>query len=308
MSADTTASSADAPVGSGTTERRQVPGVYRRSIGATTVTAISDGYATFPLFVVPDAKPDEADAMAREAFVAPGDLQATVNTYLIQTPTRTILFDTGFGGAAPGTGRIWQNLRAAGVEPGAIDTLVLSHGHPDHTAGLLAKGGTAAFPNAEFLIHANELRYWSDDANKGKALEFIQPWFDDFRAAVAPYKDRTTPIERDGQEIAPGVRVVELPGHTPGHVGLHIADGDAEHLIWTDLVHFSHLQFRKPEWGVVFDVDADAARRTRLATLDRVAADRLSVSGMHLPFPGFGYVHRDGGAYRFEPARWQHDL
>ena len=67
-------------------------------------------------------------------------------------------------------------------------------------------------------------------------------------------------------------------------------------------------QFARPDWGIAFDVDSKLAAETRKRTLDRVAADGMLIAGMHLPFPGFGHVARDGQAYRFVPAEWVYEL
>lgn len=288
----------------------QVPGVHRWSVGAMTVTAIADGYGMLPSATVPDLSADDAAALARAAFIRPGDLQCIVNTFAVQTPSRLIMVDTGFGaGGAGHSGRIWANLQAAGIDPAAVDILVMTHGHPDHTSGMLKADGSAAFPNAEMMIHAREVAYWGDEATASRAVDEQKPWFELFRRSVAAYRSRTTPFDRDGQEIVPGVRVRELFGHTPGHSGLHLADGNDELLIWTDIVHFPHLQFARPELGVGFDVDPAQTAQTRRATLDMAAADRVAVAGMHLVFPGFGHVaHAGQGGYAFTPARWRQDL
>ncbi len=287
----------------------QIPGVYRRSVGAMTITAIADGYAMLPLGTVPEVSADDAEALARTLFVPPGDLQCVVNTFVVRTPSRLVMIDTGFGaGGAGNSGTIWDNLAAAAIDPAAVDTLVMTHGHPDHTSGMLRENGSAAFPNAELMIHANEVAYWSDEARANNAPDMAKPWFDLFRRSTDAYARHTTLIERDGQEILPGLRVKELFGHTPGHIGLHLADGDDQLLIWNDVVHLQHLQFARPELGVGFDVDPSLAVRTRKAMLDMASADCVEVAGMHLVFPAFGYVKRRNDGYDYVPARWQYNL
>ena len=81
----------------------QIPGVYRRSVGAMTITAIADGYAMLPLGTVPEVSADDAEALARTSFVPPGDLQCVVNTFVVRTPSRLVMIDTGFGAGGPGT-------------------------------------------------------------------------------------------------------------------------------------------------------------------------------------------------------------
>ncbi|MCQ8241653.1 MBL fold metallo-hydrolase [Rhizosaccharibacter radicis] len=290
------------------TAEGQVPGVHRWRVGAITITAIADGYAPLPMAVVPQADPAVATELARKFYAPEDHLQCVINTFVIQTPTRRIMVDTGFGALGAGhSGKIWENLRAAGIDPGSIDVLYITHGHPDHTSGMLAIDGSAGFPNAELFIHQNEVAYWGDEAQASRAPEEQKSWFDIFRRSVAAYRGRTTLIDRDGLEIVPGLRVRELFGHTPGHSGLHIADGGEQHLFWTDIVHFQHLQFPRPDWGVGFDADPAQAIKVRSAMLDEVSTDRMTISGTHLVFPGFGHVRREGDAYAFEAARWNYE-
>src|SRR5919201_1065688 len=115
--------------------------------------------------------------------------------------------------------------------------------------------------------------------------------------AVYPNAERTV---REGEAMA-GVASVALPGHTPGHTGWLIASGKESLLIWGDLVHLASLQVARPDTGLVFDVDPQAACATRLRTFDRVAADKLKVAGAHMDFPGFGTIVRRGSGFAFEP-------
>ena len=79
-------------------------------------------------------------------------------------------------------------------------------------------------------------------------------------------------------------------------------------LIWGDIVHLPGIQFGRPEAGMAFDVDVDAARETRLLTLSRVVENRLRVAGMHLDFPAVGHVTRADRGYRFVPDVWNLEI
>ena len=104
------------------------------------------------------------------------------------------------------------------------------------------------------------------------------------------------------KELFTGVNSIPLPGHTPGHTGFAIHSKGESLLIWGDVIHFSTLQFTNPDWGVVFDVDAVQAKKTRRAMLDRASADQMAVAGMHIDFPGIGYVEKSGDSYRYVSA------
>jgi glyoxylase-like metal-dependent hydrolase (beta-lactamase superfamily II) len=102
----------------------------------------------------------------------------------------------------------------------------------------------------------------------------------------------------------PGVTTFGTPGHTPGHVSVQISSGSKELLLTGDVVVNAAVSFLHPEWPFGFDIDVPLATNTRIAFLDRAAADKTLIGGYHLPFPGFGHVVREGSGYRWLPADW----
>jgi glyoxylase-like metal-dependent hydrolase (beta-lactamase superfamily II) len=107
-----------------------------------------------------------------------------------------------------------------------------------------------------------------------------------------------------GTEVAPGVTTVDTHGHTPGHMSVQISSGSEEMLLSADVIVDSAVSFLHPEWPFDFDLDVPQGTKTRMAFLDRAAADKTLVSSYHLPFPGFGHVLREGSGYRWLPADW----
>jgi glyoxylase-like metal-dependent hydrolase (beta-lactamase superfamily II) len=101
------------------------------------------------------------------------------------------------------------------------------------------------------------------------------------------------------------VTTFDTPGHTPGHMSVHISSGREEMLLSGDVVVNSAVSFLHPEWPFGFDLDVPQATKARMAFLDRSAADKTLVGSYHLPFPGFGHVVREGSGYRWLPADWQ---
>ena len=120
---------------------------------------------------------------------------------------------------------------------------------------------------------------------------------------LAPYEGKVRRIA-DGAEVVPGIRGVAAHGHTPGHMVFHIADGSEQMMYLADTTHRPELIARRPNYRTYFDFDGEAAARTRMRILDRVATDRIRVTGFHFPFPASGYLARDGEGYRFVPADW----
>jgi glyoxylase-like metal-dependent hydrolase (beta-lactamase superfamily II) len=277
----------------------QSPAVCRKRIGSMVVTALSDGYFDLAFDFFPALDPAEGEALLRNAHL-PSPPRIPVNAFLVEQRGKRILVDTGCGAhLGPTVNMLRANLAAAGVNGASIDAVLCTHIHPDHTNGLIDGCGKPVFPNAEVYVHHADAAFWLSDENRAKAPDALKIQFDWAKEAFAPYMDRLRLIA-PGQ-ILPGVDAVGLPGHTPGHCGyvLH-SDGEAL-LIWGDTVHSISVQAARPEVTFATDVDGDAARDTRLRLFDQVATDRLLITGMHLEFPGFGYLTRDANRFRYEP-------
>ena len=285
----------------------QIPGVYHRKIGDIVVTAISDGYLDGTLDVMRNVDLDKARQILTEAF-RPAR-RTSVNTFLIHSRGRTAIVDTGSGNyLQPTAGFVQRNLAGAGIDPKSIDTVLLTHMHPDHSAGLTdMSNGQLLFPNAELVVHENEPAYWFDDGEMSKADERArQLYFLAGREQVEPYRKRMR-LFREG-EVFPGVTAVPSLGHTPGHTAYLIASGNDQLMIWGDTVHVPEVQTAFPEAGMAFDTDLAAAASSRKRMFDRVSADGILIAGMHLHFPAFSRLARRGDAYALYPEAWVHSL
>ncbi|SFE83848.1 MBL fold metallo-hydrolase [Roseivivax sediminis] len=285
----------------------QVPAVQRFAVGDITVTCLSDG----SLHIGPDALIgiDAAgySELMEAGFRDPDTFRSAVNAFVIQTGDETILVDAGTADAmGPDLGRLPENLAAAGIDPRGVTKLLATHLHPDHVAGAL-KGGDAAFPNAELVVNETDRTFWSDESNFSGAGEMVQGFASLARNVLSAYSDRLTTFSGE-DEVAPGVTAMPLPGHTPGHSGYMIASGDAQLLIWADIVHVAPVQMARPDIAIGFDVDPGQAVETRRQILDRVATDRMMVAGSHIGFPGLVQIARDGDGYRMVPAQWDYSL
>ena len=286
---------------------QQIPGVYRRRIGDIVVTAISDGHVTVPVELLLGIPPAEAAALQRRAF-QPVPPRLSINCFAVHSAGRLALIDTGAGssmGDQP-AGQLQQNLRAAGIAPEQVDTLILTHMHPDHSNGMTGPDGLPRFPAAELVIAEAEVDHWHDDAALQRAPARQQErFFMGARAQIRPYMDR----RRDSLgEVFPGVTAVPLPGHTPGHTGYLIASGDASLLIWGDIVHVPDVQVPRPEAHAEPDCDPGAAIAQRRRVFEMVARDSLLVAGMHMHFPGFLRLTGDARqGYALHPELWVQD-
>lgn len=298
-----TAPSASAPAqGAGS---RQAPGFYRYKVGDIEVTAINDGFAQRPLEgFVRNAELSQVQQAMQEAFLPGNALPITFNTLVLNNGGRLTLIDTGNGDmGAPTSGRWMANFRAAGFDPAQVNTVVISHFHGDHINGLRLKDGTAVFPNAEVMVPAAEWTFWMDDARMNQAPEGMKGAFQGVRRVFGPIANNVKRYEMD-KEVVPGLTAVAAPGHTPGHTAYMLSSGTGKLMIMSDTTNHPALFVRNPDWSAVFDMDADQARATRRRMLDMAASERAQVAFYHAPFPGTGYIAKDGNGFRFVPVQW----
>lgn len=285
----------------------QIPGVYHRKIGDIVVTTISDGYLDGTLDVMRNVDLNKARQILTDAF-RPAR-RTSVNTFLIHSKGRIAIVDTGSGNyMQPTAGFVQRNLALAGIDPKSIDTVLLTHMHPDHSAGLVdMSNGQLLFPNAELLMHENEPAHWFDDGEMAKVDErSAKLFFLAGREQVAPYRSRMR-LFKSG-EVFPGVTAVPSHGHTPGHTAYLVESGNEQLMIWGDTVHVPEVQTAFPEAGMAFDTDLAAAAAARKRMFDRVSTDGILIAGMHLHFPAFSRLARRSNAYALYPEAWVHAL
>lgn len=282
----------------------QAPGFYRKRIGDVVVTALSDGYLDADVGVLQNISRADIDRILHETF-RPSPPRLSVNAFLVQAKGRTALIEAGSGHTmGPSLGKLVASMADAGTRPADIETVLLTHMHPDHSNGLTDASGAAIFPKAELLIHEEDVRHWRDDAAMAAAPERKRVrYFQAARTQLAAYTRQLRTI-REG-EVFPNVTAVPIPGHTPGHTAYRVADGNDSLLIWGDTVHVPEIQVRHPEVTLDFDTDPAASARMRRRLLDMAASDRLRIAGMHVHFPGFAHVVRRGEGFELVPEAWE---
>ncbi|MDU4662183.1 MAG: MBL fold metallo-hydrolase, partial [Enterobacter hormaechei] len=245
----------------------QAPAINRKKVGDMTVTMLSDGYLDVSFELLSGIDGSRAEDLLQKRGV-PAVPRININVYVIQTPERTILIDSGAGGINGWGGRLQVALAAAGIDPLQIDTLLLTHAHPDHIGGLAGPLQTPVFRNVQQLfVHEKELAFWRDETISAGAPDAFKPFFEVARNAFSAYDDKLVPFREEA--ILPGIQTVPLFGHTPGHTGYLLGDEKESLLIWGDIVHFPHIQVAQPDVTIAFDSDPAAAAAIRSKVLDR---------------------------------------
>ena len=274
-------------------------GFVAYKVGAAEVTALYDGIwekPHDPAFIANASVEDVKAAMVKAGL--PADFVSIPFTVLvIKIGGKTIMCDSGTGGQVqPTAGKLAANMKAAGIDPAKIETILISHCHPDHIFGLMEKDtNKPVYPNAELVISDVEYKFWTDpavidrlpEARKGLARR-IQ--------AVFPTWKNIRQVEGE-PEVAPGIRLVSSPGHTPGHRAFHLSSGSSQLMISNDTAYVPALVVANPGWHGQYDQNAAMAEESRRKLLDRVIADKIMICGYHFPFPGAGTIGKDGAGY-----------
>lgn len=286
----------------------QVPGYYRTTVGDFDVTALYDGFAELPAALLKGMQAKEVQDLLARMFVqsAPA-VQTAVNAYLIHTGEHLVLVDTGaaqcFG---PTLGQTLAHLRAAGYQPQDVDTVLLTHLHPDHLCGLLDAQGQRAFPNATVLAAQADADFWLNEKTAQAAPQAMQGMFAMARQSAAPYQTagRFKTFADGQQHLLPGISALPSRGHTPGHTSYKVSSKGRDLLVWGDIVHSHAVQFAHPEVSIEFDTDPKQAIATRKALFQQVAQQGWMIAGAHLPFPGLGHIRQDAKGYAWVPVEF----
>ncbi|TPP06084.1 MBL fold metallo-hydrolase [Rhizobium glycinendophyticum] len=266
------------------------------------ISVLSDGFLTLSAdILLPDAAPEVRLPILTSLGGDITGARVQANIPLIRYGDDLILIDNGAGGNfQPSTGRLEGNLRSAGVDPSSITKVVFTHAHPDHSGATTTSDGKVLYPNARYYIGRNEWDFWTDKNFETRRPKALHGFAKGAQRDLFAVEGRTT-LLRNGDEIVPGMSVIDTPGHTPGHISLELAGRD-NLLITGDACTNDVIFFEHPDWHFGFDTDGELALRNRRALLDRAASEKLKLLGYHWTYPGVGYADRAGGAYRFVAA------
>lgn len=282
------------------------PAHFAFTLGEAKIKVISDGSLQLPADGLGvNADPAEVKAFLERHFLSPETNYSHTNHLLVELDDTKLLVDVGSGNRFLDTaGRLMANLEAAGEDPASITHVFITHAHPDHIWGIRDDFDEAILPDAAYFLGRKEHDYWMQDGLASQVPQELQQFVVGAQNSINVDGADWTLVD-DGTELVPGIRLIDTPGHTPGHMSLVIESGGQQLLVTGDAMNHAYMNFAHPDWFNGFDMDGDQTVATRRRLLDMAATDRMAVLGYHFPFPGVGHVLQDGDTYRFVPALWK---
>jgi glyoxylase-like metal-dependent hydrolase (beta-lactamase superfamily II) len=255
-------------------------------------------------FILPQASHEEIQKLP---WLTPhfatdeGRLKMTIHSLVVETPSRRIVVDTGLGNDKEGRsvptwndrkGPFLETLGQAGFPPDSIDTVLCTHLHVDHVGWntrLVDGRWVPTFVNARYVFGRAEYEYWRDHSDTPD------------RAAV--FNDSVKPIVDAGKAelVASDARLTEeitlipTPGHSPGHMSLHIISDGEQALLTGDVAHHP-CQMAHLDWSSTADSDPVQSAATRRQLFSRFADRPILVIGGHFDA---GHIRRAGDAFKF---------
>jgi glyoxylase-like metal-dependent hydrolase (beta-lactamase superfamily II) len=274
-------------------------------IGDVKITQIVElTTASLGPFLLPQAEPAE---MLKVPWLAPfvdsdGRIVLSVHSFVVQSQGQCMVVDTCIGNDKPRSYPRWNlmqgeflaDFEAAGFATARVDTVLCTHMHVDHVGWntrLVDGAWVPTFDNARYLFAEQEWAHWKDEPQEyGPVIEdSVQPIFD---AGLADLVHST-------HRVTDEVWLEPTPGHTPGHVSIHVASRGEEAIITGDMIHHP-CQIAHPDWSSDADTDQQQSAATRDEFLARYADRPVLIIGTHFAAPTAGRIVRDGDAFRLD--------
>jgi glyoxylase-like metal-dependent hydrolase (beta-lactamase superfamily II) len=272
---------------------------YRFEIGAFHCLAVCDGTFVCPPgeFFINALKEDYEAALAERDLPVDEITTPYVCLYL-DTGEHRVLVDTGAGMLAPTTGRLAKNLLSHRVDAVSVDTVILTHPHPDHIGGNLDSNRARSFPNARYLMSRDEWDFWTSkpDLSTLKCGDHLEHLLLQYAADMLPPIQHRVEFIDGETEVIPGFRAIEAPGHTPGHLALAIGSQGETLIDAVDAV-LHPIVLEHLDWYSAVDLLPERAVGSRRRVLERAVEVGAVLMAFHFPFPGLVRVTRKQQGY-----------
>ena len=259
--------------------------IFRYKVGDAEVILLSEGQGTGRSNIFIGATPEMIQKSMPE-----GTFPNSCNAFLVRLPSgKNILIDAGRSSQP-----LLENLKSVNILPEQIDVVLITHTHGDHIGGLL-KDGQAVFTNAELYLSKPEHDHGIANAGTRNVI-------DAYKAKLRLIEPKE--IDANPEELFAGIRAVAAYGHTQGHTLFLIESKNEKLLVWGDLTHAMAIQMPFPQVAMSFDTNTDAAIAARLKVLEYVAANKITIAGIHNAFPGMGNLTKiENGGYMYTPVK-----
>ena len=248
------------------------------------------------------SSPEQLQYALQQHEIDPQYYELQCNCLLIDIGSERILIDSGGGPFFDkNLGNLLPNLRAAGYQPGDIDTIILTHGHRDHVCGGVGQDGEPLFRNARQLMVRGEWEYWVEEAD---VMSLGEPFADDIRFTrdcLLAMQSQVELIEAE-HEVVTGVRTIATPGHTRNHISVEVKSRDETLICVADTMDLP-IHIENTNWHPAWDELPETGMANRQHLLQRCVEQNALIHGFHFPFPGLGYIHETNVGFRFEPYR-----
>ena len=232
---------------------------------------------------------------------AEGRLKMSIHALVVETPARRIVVDTGLGNDKQGRDvPTWNNrntpfletMTAAGFPPDSIDTVLCTHLHVDHVGwNTRLEGGKwlPTFARARYVFGRTEYEYWRDHSEEPAHAAV-------FNDSVKPIVDAgKAELVESNHRLCAEITLIPTPGHSPGHMSVHLQSDGEEGLLSGDVAHHP-CQMAHLDWSSTADTDPLQSAATRRELFGRFADSPTLVIGGHY---NAGRIRRDGDAFKF---------
>ncbi|WP_306213877.1 MBL fold metallo-hydrolase [Actinoplanes sp. RD1] len=258
------------------------------TIGEFTVTVLTDGSSHLPPSAYPGADFGRFPGLLDDT----GTYRIRLGAHLVQGPAGTFLVDAGAGELTlpfppelaeanalsnppqhlAKAGDLPAALAAAGVAPEEITRIFVTHLHLDHV------GWLPHFPDATVHYGAGDWPLLVDAAPADDPTRVIMQ--------AAEKAGVLRPYEPGEHEVVPGVTVLPVPGHTPGHVVIALSSGSEQLWFTGDLIELPG-QLTDRDIHFMTDVDRSQAAAARARLFARAKAEGIVIAAAHLSDPSF---------------------